>query len=238
MTVETDTTTFAPDPRRWKALWVCFAAGFVTMLDVSIVNVALPSIQSSLHAGATEIQFIVAGYTLAFGLMLVPAGRIGDARGRRGMFLLAVGCFGVTSLLAGMSQSDTMLAVLRLLQGASGGMLTPQTSGMIQAMFRGAERSKAFGLFGMVIGISTALGPLVGGLLLEAFGPSHGWRWVFWVNVPICLLVVILGWRLLPRQDLPPTRQRLDLVGVVFIALGTMCFMAPFVTTPNSGFFD
>ncbi|MDR0960117.1 MAG: MFS transporter [Propionibacteriaceae bacterium] len=230
--------TYVPDPNRWKALWVCFAAGFVTMLDVSIVNVALPSMQAALHAGATQLQFIVAGYTLAFGLMLVPAGRLGDVRGRRTMFLIAVTCFGVTSLLAGLSQNDTMLAVLRLLQGASAGMLNPQTSGIIQSLFRGPERGKAFGLFGMVIGVSTALGPLAGGLLLAAFGSEHGWRWVFWVNVPICLAVVILGWRLLPRQHASTLKQPLDLIGVVFIALGTMCFMAPFVTTPDSGFFD
>ncbi|MDR1388032.1 MAG: MFS transporter [Propionibacteriaceae bacterium] len=226
------------DPRRWRALGVCFAAGFITMLDVSIVNVALPSMQQALGAGPTELQLIVAGYSLAFGLCLVPAGRIGDARGRRMMFSLATAGFGLTSLLAGAAQDDTWLAVLRLLQGACAGMLNPQVSGLIQQLFRGAERARAFGLFGGVIGVSTALGPLLGGLLLNAFGPQQGWRWVFWINLPVCLAVLALSRRLLPAPVAVSDRSRLDPVGLALIGLGTLAAMWPFVTTPQSGFWD
>ncbi|MDR1214666.1 MAG: MFS transporter [Propionibacteriaceae bacterium] len=226
------------DPRRWRALGVCFAAGFVTMLDVSIVNVALPSIQQTLRAGPTELQLIVAGYSLAFGLCLVPAGRIGDARGRRFMFSLATAGFGLTSLLAGASQTDTQLSILRLLQGACAGMLNPQVSGLIQQLFRGAERARAFGLFGGVIGVSTALGPLLGGLSLTAFGPTTGWRWVFWINLPVCLTVLVLSRRLLPAPAAQAARSRLDPVGLTLIGLGTAAAMFPFVTTPQSGFWD
>ena len=227
-----------PDPRRWRALAVCFAGGFVTMLDVSIVNVALPSIQGALHAGATQLQLIIAGYTLAFGLVLVPFGRLGDAKGRRTMFMIAIAGFGVMSLLAGLAQTDTQLAIARLLQGAFAGMSNPQVSGMIQQMFRGHERAKAFGFFGATIGVSTALGPLIGGLIIAIAGPDAGWRWVFFINVPIIAVVLPLARRLLPPPPVTGETMRLDAFGLVLIALGTGMFMAPFVTTPDTGFFD
>ena len=150
-----------PDPRRWRALWVCMAIGFITMLDVSIVNVALPSIESGLHAGAGQLQLIVAGYTLALGLALVPAGRLGDARGRRTLFFVGLVAFGLTSLGAGLARSDTMLAVMRLLQGAAAGLLQPQVVGTIQQEFHGFERGRAFGSFGATIGVSTAVGGFI-----------------------------------------------------------------------------
>jgi MFS family permease len=231
-------SSHTPDPRRWKALAVCFVGGFVTMLDVSIVNVALPSMQAALRAGATQLQLIVAGYTLAFGLVLVPFGRLGDARGRRRMFMTAMAGFGLMSLLAGLSRSDTQLALCRLFQGAFAGMSNPQVSGMIQQMFRGKERAKAFGFFGAVIGVSTAIGPLIGGIILALAGTSTGWRWVFFINVPICLAVLPLARRLLPGPPARADTGRLDLVGLVLIGLGTATFMAPFVTTPDTGFFD
>ena len=229
--------SYTPDPRRWKALAVCFVGGFVTMLDVSIVNVVLPSVQSALHAGATQLQMIVAGYTLAFGLVLVPFGRLGDTRGRRRMFMIAMAGFACTSLLAGLSQSDTQLAVFRLLQGAFAGMSNPQVSGMIQQMFRGKERAKAFGFYGATIGVSTALGPVIGGVILALAGNESGWRWVFFINVPICLAVIPFASRLLPRLPRREESTRLDIVGLILIGLGTATFMAPFVTTPDTGFF-
>jgi len=230
---------YTPDARRWRALAVLFAGGFVTMLDVSIVNVALPSMQRVLNIGPTPLQLIFAGYTLAFGLVLVPFGRLGDAHGRRRMFMIGMAGFGLTSLLAGLSQTDLQLAICRLFQGAFAGMLNPQVSGTIQQMFRGRERAKAFGFFGANVSVSTAIGPLVGGAIIALAGPDIGWRWIFFINVPICLVVIPLAARLLPA---PPShagsRGRLDVVGLILIGLGTASFMAPFVTTPTSGFFD
>jgi len=229
--------SYTPDPRRWKALAVCFVGGFVTMLDVSIVNVALPSIQSALHAGATQLQLVVAGYTLAFGLVLVPFGRLGDTSGRRRMFMIAMAGFACMSLAAGLSQTDTQLAVSRLFQGAFAGMSNPQVSGMIQQMFRGRERAKAFGFFGATIGVSTALGPVVGGIILALAGTQSGWRWVFFINVPICLAVLPLARRLLPPGEKSVAPTRLDLIGLILIGAGTAIFMTPFVMTPDTGFF-
>jgi len=217
---------------------VCFVGGFVTMLDVSILNVALPSIQGALHAGPTQLQLVVAGYTLAFGLVLVPFGRIGDTRGRRRMFMIAMAGFAAMSLLAGLSQTDTQLAVCRLLQGGFAGMSNPQVSGMIQQMFRGRERATAFGFFGATIGVSTALGPLIGGIILALAGTQTGWRWIFFINVPICLAVLPFARRLLPSPPPRGASTRLDIVGLILIGAGTALFMAPFVTTPTTGFFD
>ncbi len=232
-----------PDPHRWRALAVCLAIGFITMLDVSIVNVALPSIERSLDAGPSQLQLIVAGYTLAFGLVLVPAGRLGDARGRRGLFLVGLAGFALTSLAAGLAQSDELLAGARLLQGVSAGLLNPQVVGTIQQLFRGPERGKAFGYFGATIGVSTAIGPALGGLIIQVAGAEHGWRWVFFVNVPVIAVVLPLAVRFLPRGAVgappgvagPGGRPRLDVPGLVLVALTTTAVMVPFVTTTGGG---
>ncbi len=231
----------APDPQRWRALWVCLSIGFITMLDVSIVNVALPSIERSLEASASQLQLIVAGYTLAFGLVLVPAGRLGDARGRRSLFMVGLVAFALTSLGAGLAPSDELLAVARLLQGASAGLLNPQVVGTIQQLFTGFERGRAFGLFGATIGVSTAIGPLLGGLIIQLAGAEHGWRWVFIVNVPVVAVVLPMAMRWLPRRAGPVVAARdgarplLDVVGLALVALVTVAVMIPFVTTTGAG---
>ncbi|MFC5060637.1 MFS transporter [Actinomycetospora atypica] len=220
-----------PDPRRWRALVVCLVAGFMTLLDVSIVNVALPPMQRSLGASSAELSWVVSGYALTFGLVLVSSGRLGDDRGRKKMFLLALALFTLTSAAAGFSLNPTMLVVARLLQGVAGGMMNPQIIGVIQQLFRGKERGRAFGLFGAVIGISTAVGPLTGGLLLEWGGDMNGWRWVFFVNVPIGIVALILGTRLLPSDVAvaKADRRPLDLVGAVLLGAAVVSLMFPLV---------
>ncbi len=229
--VSTSSGQVAQDPQRWRVLWLCLAVGFITMLDVSIVNVALPSIERALDAGPTELQLIVAGYTLAFGLALVPAGRLGDAGGRRTLFIVGLVGFALTSLAAGLAPNDEWLAIARLLQGVSAGLLNPQVIGLIQQMFSGYERGKAFGMFGATIGVSTALGPLLGGLILQVAGEENGWRWIFGINVPIIAVVLPLAIRFLPVTAHKPGPRRLDPVGLVLIAVATVAVMLPFVTT-------
>jgi EmrB/QacA subfamily drug resistance transporter len=211
---------YVPDPRRWQALTVCLVVGFMTLLDVSIVNVALPSISSSLGAGDASLQWIVSGYALTFGLVLVPAGRLGDARGRRSAFLAGLVLFVVASLACGLAPSPGWLVAARLAQGLAGGLLTPQVSGLIQQLFRGAERAKAFGALGASIGVSTAVGPVVGGLLIAAAGEDLGWRLVFFVNLPVGALALVLALRLLPAD--PPGRRSYDTdpVGVLLLGSG------------------
>lgn len=215
--------------RRWRALAICLVAAFMTLLDVSIVNVALPSIRSGLRASSDGLQWILSGYALTFGLVLVPAGRLGDARSRRAVFVAGLALFTVASALAGVSQSTGWLVAARLLQGMAGGLLNPQIAGVIQIMFRGVERARAFGALGATIGIATAAGPLIGGALIALAGQREGWRWVFYVNLPVGLIALPLAWRLLPSSGPKRRRESLDPVGVVLLGMGVTALLLPFV---------
>jgi EmrB/QacA subfamily drug resistance transporter len=215
-----------PDDQRgrWVALIVCCSALFMTLLDVSVTNVALPSIARDTGAGPSELQWIVSGYTLAFGLVPVLGGKLGDDHGRRVMFQVGVGGFAVTSLLSGIAPGAHVLIGARVLQGLFGGLVNPQVSGLVQQMFRGSERGRAFGVLGTTVGVGTAVGPLVGGALIALGGPSLGWRLVFFVNIPIGILVIFLARRLLP----PPTESiphRLDVLGALILGGATFCVL-------------
>jgi MFS family permease len=183
---------------------VTLAGGFMVLLDVTIVTVAVPSIQRGLGASASGVQWVVSGYPLMFGLVLVAGGRLGDALGRRRVYLIALTGFVVTSALCGAAPTLLFLIIARLLQGIAGGLITPQNAGLIQDLFRGADRGRAFGMLGATIGLSTAVGPVLGGAILDAFGEPDGWRWVFLVNVPVGLLTLVLAARLVPRVERRP----------------------------------
>ncbi|GIJ81481.1 drug resistance transporter, EmrB/QacA subfamily [Micromonospora phaseoli] len=214
--------------RRRQALGVGLVAAFMTLLDISIVNVALPSLERSLQASPSDLQWVLSGYALAFGLVLVPAGRFGDIRGRRNAFVFGVALFTLASALAGFAQSPDWLVATRLLQGAAAGVVNPQVTGLIQQLYQGPERARPFGLLGATIGISTAVGPLLGGLLIAAGGQEHGWRWVFFVNVPVGIVAVILAWRLLPgRVTERSSQRRLDPLGVLLLGVGVTLVLLP-----------
>ncbi|WP_234375823.1 MFS transporter [Streptomyces sp. CB01373] len=226
--------TAGRDPRRWKALWVTLATGFMSLLDVTIVAVALPSMQRDLTASPASVQWVVSGYALSFALALVPAGRLGDAVGRRRIFLWALAGFVICSAGAGAAPTITWLVVARIAQGACAGCLAPQNSALIQQMFRGAERGRAFGLLGATVGISSAVGPVTGGLILALAHGTQGWRWIFYVNVPIGALALLLGLRLLPRVA-RGRREHLDLPGVILLGAGVLGLMLPLVFADSGG---
>ncbi len=221
---------YEPDPRRWRALSVTLVAGFMSLLDVSIVSVALPTLQRDLGASAAAVQWVVSGYALTFALMLVPAGRLGDALGRRRMFLVGLAGFVVCSAAAGAAPTVGLLIAARLAQGLTAGVLAPQNSGLIQQLFRGGERGRAFGLFGAVVGISTAVGPIVGGLLLQV----ADWRWIFFVNVPIGVVAFVLAWRLLPRSG-TGRHGHVDVGGVLLLGAGSLALLLPLVQAESGG---
>src|SRR5690348_8378531 len=196
----------------------------MTLLDVSVTNVALPSIARATGASPSQLQWVVSGYTLAFGLVPVLAGRLGDDYGRRLMFQIGVGSFAATSMLAGLAPTAAVLIGARVLQGLAGGLINPQVSGLVQQLFGSAERGRAFGMLGTTVGLGTALGPIVGGVLIAAGGPHLGWRLVFFVNVPIALAVITLARRLLPA-DRHESQHRLDVAGAAILGAATLCIL-------------
>jgi EmrB/QacA subfamily drug resistance transporter len=226
----------APDPRRWHALAVTQLAAFMVLLDVSIVNVALPSMERGLAMPAGTAQWVISGYALALGLTLVPAGRLGDSLGRRRMFLIALAAFVVTSALTGAAPSTGLLIAARLLQGVAGGMLIPQNSGLIQQLFSGAERGRAFGVLGATVGLATAAGPVIGGLILAMVAGPGDWRWVFYVNVPIGLVALVLAARLVPVTTRARSRRaHLDLLGSLLLGGGVLSLLIPLVDAGDGG---
>ena len=160
-------------PGRWRALTVSLAAAFMTLLDVSIVNVALLSIERDLGASAASVQWVISGYALAFGLALAPAGRLGDVLGRRRMFLIAPSAFVATSALSGAAPTTKLLIAAR--PGRRRRHADPPELRLIQEL-PGAERGRAFGFLGATVGLATAAGPVIGGLILAIFAGPDGWR--------------------------------------------------------------
>ncbi len=217
---------------KWQSFWVCAGVACLTILDLSKVNVGLPSIEKSLGGGATELQLIVAGYALAFGLALVPSGRLGDLKSRRNMFLIGLTSFMLASLLCAIAPTIEVLVLGRILQGIAAGIQMPQVLGLIQQLFQGAERGKAFGLFGATIGLSTAFGPTIGGLLIAVGGIENGWRLLFWMNIPLGLVAIWFAWRLLPKRQIHEGgTSTLDITGILLLGVATFSLMLPFVLT-------
>jgi EmrB/QacA subfamily drug resistance transporter len=231
-TAQADPTT---DPVRWRILAVLLVTIFMTLVGVSIVNVALPSIRVGLDASEADLQWVLSGYALTFGVILVAAGRAGDIMGRGGLFLIGVAIFTIASVAAGLAPNAEWLNAARFAQGIGSGLLNPQGLGMIQHYFRGDARGRAFGYFGTTVGLSVAIGPVLGGLLIELGGTDIGWRLTFLVNVPIGLLVIVLGLLWFPRPliaRLPRTGsglRSLDPVGAILLGLAVLAVLFPFM---------
>jgi EmrB/QacA subfamily drug resistance transporter len=218
-----------PDPNRWRALAVCIAALVLTLLDVSTVNVALPSIGRGTGAGTAELQWVVSGYVLAFGMVPIIGGRLGDDRGRRRMLQLAIAAFVLSSAVVGLAPNAIVLIGARLAQGLAGGLINPQVSGFIQQLFPLNERGIAFGYLGSAVGIATATGPTVGGLIIGLGGDHWGWRLTFLINVPIGFVALILVRRWLPPAGRVVRPRPLDLPGAALLASGLFCVLFPIV---------
>ncbi|MEV8268097.1 MFS transporter [Microbacterium sp. NPDC076911] len=220
---------------QWRAFWVCVSVAALTILDLTKVNVALPSIEDAFGSGSTALGFIVSGYVLAFGLVLVPMGRLGDQRSRRTLFIVGLSLFTLMSLVCALAPTIEILLIGRLVQGIAAGIQMPQVLGIIQELFRGADRGRAFGRFGAIIGISTALGPTIGGLAIAIGGVADGWRLIFWMNVPLGLIAIGLAIFLLPKLH-KRTRKPLSLdpFGIVLFGLAVFSLMLPFLFTTGS----
>lgn len=227
---ETDNT----GGRDWLILTIVLIGSFMAVLDTTIVNVALPSIQQGAHATEDALEWVVSGYALTFGLALVPAGRIGDRFGYKRLFLTGLTVFVLASLACGLSGNSAELVAARLVQGLGAGIYYPAISAIIQRLFTGRDRSRAFGYLGGVVGISTAVGPLLGGLLILLAGETDGWRWVFLVNLFIGAIEIPVAWRLIPRRQRSEEHQ-LDLVGNGLLAFVLLLILVPLVEGRVSG---
>ncbi|AGT10970.1 MFS transporter [Paracoccus aminophilus] len=209
----------APDPRRWLSLAILLLALFMNLIDVTIVNVALPSMRDNLGASDTQIEWVVAAYVLAFALGLLPFGRLGDIVGRTRMFLLGVTGFTLASALCGLSGSIEMLIFARVLQGIGGAMMTPQVLAIATVTFPPHERGKAFSLFGLASGLAAVCGPILGGLLIDAHLFGLDWQPIFLVNIPVGLVALIAGWKLIPSLPGHPGLRN-DYVGILLFGAG------------------
>ncbi|TQJ74661.1 MFS transporter [Streptomyces sp. SLBN-31] len=215
-----------PDRRRWFALAIVMTAAFMDLVDVTIVNVAIPSIQWDAGASFSQIQWITAGYALAFAAGLITGGRLGDIHGRKRLFLIGIGGFTLASALCGFAANPEMLVASRVLQGGMAAMMVPQVLSIVHATFPAHERGKVFGLFGAVVGLGAVLGPLLGALLTEwnLFGLE--WRPIFLINLPVGVAGLILGSRFITESK-APRALKLDLVGVALVTLGLLMLLYP-----------
>src|SRR5829696_8275542 len=223
----------APDPRRWRALALVCVAFFMVILDVAIVNVALPSIQEDLGISRDTLQWIVTAYSLAFGGFLLLGGRAADLLGRRKVFMFGMVLFTGGSLACGLADSGTQLIIFRAIQGLGGAIVSPATLAIISDSFRHdqAERNKAFGIWGGVAGSGAAAGVLLGGILVEYLG----WEWIFFVNVPVGIAIFALAPTLISEGRIEDADRRVDVLGAALVTSGLVLFVYAMSEAPDAG---
>src|SRR5436190_1902043 len=201
--------------RKWRVLGVVCIAVFMLLLDITVVNVALPDIQKELKTSFTELQWVVDAYALTLAATILNAGSLGDLLGRKRVFLVSIGLFTVASVLCGAATSPLFLILARGLQGLGGAGMFAVSLAIIAQEFHGRERGTAFGIWGATIGLAVAIGPLVGGALTT----YAGWRWIFFVNLPIGVAVVAGGIREL-HESRNEEAGGFDLLGFVTLTPG------------------
>ena len=235
--VEATTNTLATngarsDRTRWIALFVVCLGQLMVILDTTIVNVALPSIQSDLHFSQSNLTWVIDGYLITFGSLLLLAGRLGDLFGRKRIFLLGVLSFVVASMLCGLSPSGGVLVVARLLQGAAAALVSAVIIAIIAVEFPApAERAKAMSLYTFVIAGGASLGLLLGGVLTETIS----WHWIFFINVPIGIVAFVLGRRLIAENEGLADQGRIDWLGSVLITAASIVTIYALIKIPEWG---
>jgi MFS family permease len=213
-------------PRRWWALASVAAAQFIAVADAFIVNVAIPSIRADLHAGAADIEAVIAVYQIAYAALLIIGGRLGDILGRKLVFIAGILGFTLASLWCGLAGSALMLIIARAVQGAAAAIMVPQVLASIHTLFPDEARTRAFAIFGVAIGLGAAVGFMAGGWLVTLDLAGLGWRSIFFVNVPIGIDIALAAAWLMPK--LPRAiGTRLDLKGAVVLFLGLLGSLLP-----------
>lgn len=212
-----------PDPRRWLAFAVVLVAGFVDLVDSTIVNVAVPSIQGDLHADYAQIEWVVAAYVLSFAALLILSGRLGDSYGRKRLFMIGMAGFTISSLCCGLSVNPGMLIAARFAQGATAGLMVTQILAILRVTFPRHERGKAVGIFGAVTGSSAVFGLALGGVIVQ--WDLFGWQWrtIFLINVPVGVAALIAA-AIVVRDSRAPQRPKLDVIGML-LALAAVALL-------------
>lgn len=214
------------------ALAVVLVAELMNVLDHSIVLNAIPTLQQALGAEPAQVQWLTAGYGLAVALGLITCGRLGDIYGRRRVFLIGASVFTAASLLCGIALSPEHLVAARVLQGTGAAIMLPQVLATVHVTFDGENRSRAFGLYGAILSLGSALGPVLGGVLVQADLFGLGWRTIFLINLPIGLAVVVLGRRFI-IESTAEKAERLDIAGMVLSALAVVLIVFPLTEGPS-----
>jgi EmrB/QacA subfamily drug resistance transporter len=223
-----------PDPKRWLALAVILSAAFMDLLDVTIVNVAIPSIQSQMKAGYSAIQWITAGYALAFAVVLITGGRLGDIFGRKKLFLIGMTGFTVASALCGLAATPGVLIGARVFQGGMAALMVPQVMAIIHVTFPAGERGKVMGMFGGIVGSAAVAGPILGGLLVQWNLLGLHWRPIFLVNLPVGVFGLIVAFRVI-SESRAPHATKLDLPGVGLSVAGLFMLVFPLMQGRDLG---
>jgi EmrB/QacA subfamily drug resistance transporter len=221
-------TVPAAGRRTSLVLLVVLAAAFMDLLDVTIVTVAAPDIAADLRASEAQLQWMLAAYILAMGSGLITGGRLGDSHGRRKVFLVSLACFAAASAACALAPDAGTLIAMRVLQGLAGGFMIPQVFGIIRSAFPPAAMAGALGVYGAVQGLASVAGPLLGGALVGADLGGLGWRTVFWINIPVAAVALLLGLRVLPEST-APDRTRLDVTGALLAAAAVVLILLPLV---------
>jgi EmrB/QacA subfamily drug resistance transporter len=215
-------------PRRQAALVVALLAVLMDMVDSTVINVALPSLARDLHASSTQLEWSVAGYTLAFASGMIAGGRLGDRYGRKSVFMVGLAAFTATSALAGLATGPGLLIAARVLQGASASLMVPQVLAMVQVEFPKAEQPKAMSIYGMTFAVGGLGGPLLGGVLLDANLFGWGWRPIFYINVPLGIAGLV-GAAMLMRESRSERVTDVDLAGTAISTAALVALLYPLV---------
>ncbi len=214
--------------QRSIALLIVSFAFVMDLLDATIINIALPSIRADLGASFAAIQWMVAGYIMAFALLLITGGRMGDVFGYKKMFLIGIAGFTVASLVCGVAGTPQLLVVARIIQGGMAALMVPQVMSMVQVMYKPNERAKVMGLFGMLGGMAATLGPILGGLLISANFFNLDWRPIFLINLPVGIAAFIAGVKFLPAGK-SPHPLRLDIIGTLLLVVALSLLIFPLI---------
>jgi EmrB/QacA subfamily drug resistance transporter len=232
MTASDPAQVAGPDPRRWKALAVLALVQFMLILDITVVNVALPHIKDDLDFSETGLAWVVDGYVLAAGGLLLLGGRLADIVGRLRVFLLGVGLFAVASLACGLAQSDSMLVVSRFAQGMGEALAAPAAMGLIALLFMDPkERIKALGIWGGIAGLGGTSGTVISGVIVN----SVSWRWIFLINLPVALFALLVVPRLTSESRMVRTHKGVDLWGAALITGGLVAVVNGFLAASRPG---